>query len=369
MAGALEIVKEDRKALVDKIISMMESGYFLQRPEWNREALRPHNPLSNVSYKGGNRMRLMLAVLEHGYVDPCWATARQYMMKGYHIRKGEHGILCEKWIFDKEEKVRDEDGNETTRKVILTHPRVSYFRVFNAQQVEDFPSFSPPPPYTKTELETVIDRVIDTSECPIRELAQDRAFYSPSSDEIILPLRDSFKDEVSFAKTLIHEMCHSTGHPTRLNRPMGGVFGSPGYAREELRAEIGALFTEADLGIRLTEENYEDHSDYLKSWIGALKDDYNEFFHACSDAEKICSRIVSNYTKKYELTRVPDAVPEHVPEPEKDLATENTMNPMNPENTMDPETGTAPEKGMDPEKEPDSEKEPGRKPRRREKTL
>ena len=41
MAGALEIVKEDRKALVDKIISMMESGYFLQRPEWNREALRP----------------------------------------------------------------------------------------------------------------------------------------------------------------------------------------------------------------------------------------------------------------------------------------------------------------------------------------
>lgn len=51
MAGALEIVKEDRKALVDKIISMMESGYFLQRPEWNREALRPHNPLSNVSYK------------------------------------------------------------------------------------------------------------------------------------------------------------------------------------------------------------------------------------------------------------------------------------------------------------------------------
>ena len=103
--------------------------------------------------------------------------------------------------------------------------------MFNAQQVEDFPSFSPPPPYTKTELETVIDHVIDTSECPIRELAQDRAFYSPSADEIILPIRSSFKDEVSFAKTLIHEMAHSTGHPTRLNRPMGGAFGSPAYAR------------------------------------------------------------------------------------------------------------------------------------------
>ena len=366
MAGALEIVKEDRKALVDKIISMMESGYFLQRPEWNREALRPHNPLSNVSYKGGNRMRLMLAVLEHGYGDPCWATGRQYMMKGYHIKKGEHGILCEKWIFDKEEKVKDENGNETTRKVILTHPKVSYFRVFNAQQVEDFPSFSPPPPYTKTELETVINHVIDTSECPIRELAQERAFYSPSADEIILPIRSSFKDEVSFAKTLIHEMAHSTGHPTRLNRPMGGAFGSPAYAREELRAEIGALFTEADLGIRLTEENYEDHSDYLKSWIGALKDDYNEFFHACSDAEKICGRIVSNYTRKYELTRVPDAVPEYAPQLEKGIVSENETSP---EKKIVPESETNPERVATSDHGIETEKKPGTRPRRKEKTL
>ena len=262
--------------------------------------------------------------------------------------------------------MKDENGNETTRKVILTHPKVSYFRVFNAQQVEDFPSFSPPPPYTKTELETVINHVIDTSECPIRELAQERAFYSPSADEIILPIRSSFKDEVSFAKTLIHEMAHSTGHPTRLNRPMGGAFGSPAYAREELRAEIGALFTEADLGIRLTEENYEDHSDYLKSWIGALKDDYNEFFHACSDAEKICGRIVSNYTRKYELTRVPDAVPEYAPQLEKGIVSENETSP---EKKIVPESETNPERVATSDHGIETEKKPGTRPRRKEKTL
>ena len=57
------------------------------------------------------------------------------------------------------------------------------------------------------------------------------------------------------------QMGHSTGHPDRLNRPLGGMFGPEEYAKEELRAEIGALFTEADLGISLKGEHYEDHSD------------------------------------------------------------------------------------------------------------
>ena len=81
---------------------------------------------------------------------------------------------------------------------------------------------------------------------------------------------------------------------------------------EELRAEIGALFTETDLGIHLAGEHYEDHSDYLKSWIGVIKDDYNEFFRACADAEKISDRLIGNYTKKYELP-VP-AEPDEVPD-------------------------------------------------------
>ena len=50
-----------------------------------------------------------------------------------------------------------------------------------------------------------------------------------------------------------------------------------------------------------TGEHYEDHSDYLKSWISVLSGDYNEFFRACADAEKISERLVGNYSKKYEL--------------------------------------------------------------------
>ena len=71
------------------------------------------------------------------------------------------------------------------------------------------------------------------------------------------------------------------------------------YAKEELRAELGALFTSWDLGIHLEEEHYEDHSDYLKSWIKVLRDDYNELFRAYSDAEKISERLLTNYDKKF----------------------------------------------------------------------
>ena len=298
MSGAFEIVMEDRKALVDKIIGMMQQGYFFNQEEWNREALRPQNPLSNVQYKGGNRMRLMAGVMEKGYTDPRWATARQYAQHGYYIRKGEHGIICEKWIFEKQKRVKDEQGNITYETEELTRPQVSYFRVFNAQQVQDFPKFSQEQ-YPEPEMDKLIDQIISTSECPIHEIAQERSFYSPARDEITLPLRTEFKDQTSFAKTLLHEMAHSTGSPARLNRPFHGLFSSKEYAKEELRAEIGALFTEADLGIQLTGEHYEDHSDYLKSWINVIQNDYNEFFHACADAEKISERLVGNYRKKY----------------------------------------------------------------------
>ena len=241
-------------------------------------------------------MRLMVIVADKGYRDPRWATAKQLFDKGYRIKAGEHGTICEKWIFEKEKKIKDEYGNVIKEVVQLERPQVKYFRVFNGEQVEDFPEYVPSVrEEEKPQLRKIIDQIIASSDCPIIETAQDRAYYSPAQDKIVLPLRTMFKDEESFAKTVIHEMGHSTGHPDRLNRTLSGAFGSPEYAKEELRAEIAALFTETDLGISLNGEHYEDHSDYLRSWISALQDDYNEFFRACSDAEQISSFLIEKY--------------------------------------------------------------------------
>jgi len=170
LAGAFSIVMEERKALVDKIITMMkrDGGFFHNASEWDRAALRPQNPLSKVWYRGGNRMKLMAVVTERGYRDPRWCTAKQLFEKGYRIKTGEHGIICEKWIFEKEKKTKNQHGNIVKEKVQPDRPQVMYFRVFNGEQVEDFPEFVPQAmPENETELGKMIDQIIDTSECPI----------------------------------------------------------------------------------------------------------------------------------------------------------------------------------------------------------
>lgn len=299
MAGAFEIVMENRREVVEKIIGMMEQGYFFREWKWDKAALRPHNPISNVQYQGGNRIRLMKEVLEKEYQDSRWATLKQYKERGYYPKKGEKGVLCEKWIFTRERVITNENGEKEMIEEQLDKPIVSYFKVFNGEQMQNFPKYRTTF-REATKAEQIADHLIQTSECPVKELAQSRAYYSPSEDMIVLPLREKFKDGVSFLNALLHEMGHSTGHKSRLNRMLDGGFGTELYAKEELRAEIGSLFTALDLDVNIQEEHYEDHSDYLKSWIKVLRDDYNELFRACSDAEKISKRLIANYDKKFQ---------------------------------------------------------------------
>jgi len=317
MGSAYEIVMESRKELVDKIVGMMKKGSVFTTEEWDRQALRAYNPLSGTKYKGGNRLKLMEKVITKGYEDPRWGTLIQFKAKGYYPKKGEHGTLLEKWIFTKEIK-ENENGKIKTKIEHLEKPIVSYFKVFNCEQIQEFPKFEPRKVEVQEQNEFIED-LMKISECEVKEYTQERAFYRPSEDKIYLPPRSYFKDEESFAKTLLHEMGHSTGHPTRLNRTFDGKFGSKTYAKEELYAELGALFTGVDLGICLTGEHYQDHSNYLASWIQTLKNDYNELFRACAEAEKIADRIVDNYIVK--LDKEPAPFKEDIPEREKMIST------------------------------------------------
>ena len=98
-------------------------------------------------------------------------------------------------------------------------------------------------------------------------------------------------------------MAHSTGHSTRLNRKIENRFGSIDYAKEELRAELGAIFLESDLNIDLKGKNKIDHTNYLKSWISVLEDNPDELFKACNDSSKISELLIDNYNKCIELNK------------------------------------------------------------------
>lgn len=301
--AAYEKIMEDRKRLVEKLIKNMENGDLIFKKGWDVSLLRPTNPVSGANYLGGNRIRLMDAAIEKNYTDPRWMTYRQAQEKGWHVKKGENGILCEKWIYEKKIKEKDENGKTIEREVRLDKPFPSYFIVFNAAQIEGIP----PMEVIKAEKGQIIDIAEDfikSSECNIKEVAQDRAYYSPSEDEIVIPLREAFKSDEAFLRTTLHEMCHSTGHETRLNRDLTGFFGTKKYAKEELIAELGAVFTQARLNIKLEGEHFNDHTVYLKSWIKVLQEDPNELFRAAVKAEAASERLYNNYIEKEkELTK------------------------------------------------------------------
>ena len=300
MATALQIVMDDRKKLVEEMIVRINNGATLSQI-WNPSGLIPMNPISNVIYKGGNRLRLSNAVMKNDYKDPRWMTLKQLSSHGYHKNPSEPGVLCEKWIFHKKERKKDEHGKMVEIVTPLERPIVSYFIVYNAEQILDFPPLIKETKKVDPSFD-FIDKFMASSECPINESSQPQACYIPSLDKICLPPRDAFRDSISFINTVIHEMGHSTGHSSRLNRNLSGHFGSPEYAKEELRAELSSLFIGSDFRLPVDESHLDDHSAYLASWVHVLQDDPNELFRAAADAEKISERLLSNYCKKYDLS-------------------------------------------------------------------
>ena len=295
--AAYDRIMEDRKRLVERLIKNMENGDLIFKKGWDVSLLRPTNPVSGANYLGGNRLRLMDAAIERNYKDPRWMTYKQAQEKGWHVKRGESGVLCEKWIYDKKIKETDENGKTIEKEIKLEKPFPSYFIVFNAEQIEGIP----PIEITKAEkgqITEIAEDFIKSSECKIKEVAQDKAYYSPSEDEIVIPLREAFKSEEAFLRTALHEMCHSTGHESRLNRDLTGFYGTKKYAKEELVAELGSVFTQARLNIQLEGEHFNDHTVYLKSWIKVLEEDPNELFRAAVKAEAASERLYNNYIEK-----------------------------------------------------------------------
>jgi len=109
------------------------------------------------------------------------------------------------------------------------------------------------------------------------------ACYRPTPDDILMPDRARFVDEVHLCSTLLHEMSHWSGAKHRLDRNLSGRFGSESYAIEELVAELSASFLCADLGV--THDPRDNTATYLESWLKVLKNDKRAIITAAAKAQ------------------------------------------------------------------------------------
>ncbi len=117
----------------------------------------------------------------------------------------------------------------------------------------------------------------------------DRAHYNPATDVITLPQLHQFDSGLRYASTVLHELTHSTGHESRLNRTLANSFGCEAYAQEELVAEIGAAMLATQLGI---EVEWDQTAAYVASWLKALKDDRKLIIQAAQKAQKAVDLIL-----------------------------------------------------------------------------
>jgi antirestriction protein ArdC len=154
--------------------------------------------------------------------------------------------------------------------------------VFNAEQIEGVPP-APSRECSWNPLEKA-EQLVQAANPKLQHGAGDRAYYRPSTDSIHLPLKEQFPSAENYYSTLLHELGHWSGHETRLNRDLSDPFGSIGYAREELRAEIASMIIGSELGIGYDPDQ---HAAYAASWIQILENQPLEIFRAAADGEKI----------------------------------------------------------------------------------
>lgn len=306
-------VQNSRNELADAILKNLKKEGQLLPPAWDRKAVCPQNPVSKTHYYGANLLKLMYAAVQKGTEDPRWCTYKQAAEMGWQVKRGAKGVLCEKWIYTKEVDKKGPDGkilldkhdNPIKETVRLKNPIANYFILFNFEDIKGITKLELPELSYDDTLKLAED-FIRSSECPIQQIAQKNAFYDPANDRIVLPPKDTFRTTEDFLQTALHEMAHSTGHPNRLNRPFMNMFGTPDYAREELNAELGAIFTKFDIGLAFHEGGYIEtrNQQYIKSWIEILEKEQTEFFKACTNAEKISRRLVYNYDSYLHLQNI-----------------------------------------------------------------
>ncbi|UJO99211.1 MAG: ssDNA-binding domain-containing protein, partial [Nitrosomonas sp.] len=292
-------MKEAKKAfheqVAENLIEQLRKGVAPWQKPWEPGdllAVLPVNPTTGKRYRGINSLNLM----SRAYTDPRWLTYKQAVSLGAQVRKGEKSTLVQYWKFtdehiktdDNNNPVLNSEGNPIKEQVRLERPRVFYAAVFNAQQIDNLPELDIKAP-DWDPLERA-EHILQASHAVIRHGEADRAFYRPSTDSIHLPHKHQFPTSDRYYATALHELGHWTGHESRLSRDLAHPFGSEGYAKEELRAEIASMLLSGELGIG---HDPGQHVAYVSSWIKALQEDPTEIFRAAADAEKIQEYVLA----------------------------------------------------------------------------
>jgi antirestriction protein ArdC len=266
----------------------------------------PFNPITGKDYRGMNAVILLMTAEALGYGDARWMTYKQAASEGGQVRRGEKSTLIQYWKWREERPIigpngaplRDANGKAIIEIVELVRPRVFAAAVFNGAQIDGLDEPEMRPALPEWQRHEMAEAILTNSGANIQHLPCGRAAYNRILDAIVLPERSQFASADGYYATALHELGHWTGHETRLARDLAHPFGSEGYAREELRAEIASLMLGDRLGIG---HDPSQHAAYVGHFLQILRSEPQEIFRAASDAEKIVT-----FLQRFQQTQTVD---------------------------------------------------------------
>lgn len=278
------------EVITNRIIEQLQRNTVPWRKPWSGVSNVPaQNLISRKPYRGIN----VWLLASSGFSSPYWVTYRQAESLGGHVRKGEKSTPVVFYsTFDRE---RPNGALEASKAWVLR-----YYNVFNTAQCDGLtvPTVAEDTRMPHERIASAEAIVSGMPSAPAIEHGKDAAWYRPSADVVGMPDLDRFTTAEHYYATLFHELAHSTGHASRLNRDTltkTAHFGRSDYSKEELVAEMGAAFLCNTAGIM--HADIEDNTAaYLKNWIAALKGDSRLIVQAATKAQQAAEYILGTAT-------------------------------------------------------------------------
>ncbi len=289
----------------DEIIDQIKRGVAPWQKPWKPgEQISAENFSTGQKYSGGNSLYLMSRGIRDGRGDNRWGTYNQIREAGGQVRKGEKGTQVLFFTDRNSRAAKDEQGKTLKNKEGKTiyeeqkreKPICKQYTVFNVEQAEGL-KLKPREDQVRPEWDAHRDaeKVIAANGATVEHVAGDRAAYLYDQDKIVLPEQSQFPTRNGYYQTALHECGHATGHPDRMNREtlkegLASGFGSPEYAREELRAEISAMMTGERVGVGHDPQR---GAAYVENWVKVLEKDPHEIHRAARDAQKMTDHLMN----------------------------------------------------------------------------
>ena len=268
------------ETVTERILNQMKSGVIPWRKSWSSGL--PRSLATGRAYRGINILILASSPFESSY----WLTFRQAQQLGGHVRKGERATPVVFWKWRTEEELQQLAKDGKGRGIAPCVPFV--FPVFNLEQIGGVDRPADDHRIAPEARHAIADDILGLMPRPptITHSSTSQPAYLPTEDRITLPHLSQFTSADHYFAVMFHELVHSSGHVSRLDRfrPDGTDLGER-YSFEELVAEFGAAFLCAWAGIHnpATEEL---QASYIDGWAAAFARDSRMLMRAASAAQR-----------------------------------------------------------------------------------